>query len=112
MEVINGAEAEAAAGVPRSGAVSGLAAGATFNVPVTDAGVPNPYTATVNAAGTNWTATIPTADASTLANGTATVSVTVTDIDGNVSIPAIRLVTVVETLPTVTIDPVDRKSVV
>jgi hypothetical protein len=100
-DVINFAEAHAAAGMPLSGTVMGLAANATFQVTVTDNGVTNTYTATVNAAGTNWTATIPTADAIALANGTATVSAQVTDINGNLSTVATQLVTVAETLPTI-----------
>ena len=55
--VINAAEASA--GVPLSGTVTGLAANSTFQVTVTDNGVTKSYTATVNAAGTAWTATIP-----------------------------------------------------
>jgi hypothetical protein len=101
-DVINSAEAHAAAGVPLTGTVTGLAAAAHFNVTVTDNGVTNTYIATVNGAGTNWTATIPTADAIALANGTATVSAQVTDINGNLSTVATQLVTVAETLPTVT----------
>jgi Bacterial Ig-like domain/Nidogen-like len=81
--------------------VTGLAANATFQVTVTDNGVTKSYTATVNAVGV-WTATIPTADAVALANGTATVSAQVTDINGNQSTVATQLVTVAETLPTVT----------
>ena len=45
--VINAAEA--AAGVALTGTVSGLAAGSTFNVTVTDNGVTKTYVATVNA---------------------------------------------------------------
>src|SRR5262249_51803858 len=55
--VINAAEA--AAGVPLSGTVSGFAPNSTFLVTVTDNGVTKSYTATVNAAGTGWNATIP-----------------------------------------------------
>ncbi len=76
---------EAAAGVPLTGTVSGIAANSTFNVTVTDNGVVKTYVATVNGAGTAWTATIPSTDATALANGTATVSAQVTDANGNVS---------------------------
>ena len=62
------------------------------------------YIATVNDAGTNWTATIPTADASALHIGTATVTAQVTDLNGNQSALATQLVTVAETGPSVTID--------
>ena len=55
----------------------------------------------MNAAGTTWSATIPSSDAITLANGTATVSAQVTDASGN---PASfsQAVTVAESGPTVT----------
>ena len=80
--MINNAEAHAAAGVALSGTVSGLAAGATFSVTVTDGSFDKTYTATVNAAGNGWTATLPEADAITLANGTATVTAQVTNAFG------------------------------
>ena len=80
--VINAAEAHASGGVPLSGTVSGIAANSTFTVTVTDNGVTHNYTATVNAAGTSWSATIPSTDAQALANGTATVSAQVTDVNG------------------------------
>ena len=95
--VITLAEAQAAAGVPLSGTVTGLAANSTFQVTVTDNEVTKSYTATVNAAGTAWTATIPSSDATALANGTATVSAQVTDANGNQSLLATQLVTVDET---------------
>ena len=60
-DLINFAEAHAAAGVALTGTVTGLAAGSLFNVMVADNGVTNTYIATVNDAGTGWTATIPTA---------------------------------------------------
>ena len=63
--------------------MSGIAAGSLFNVTVTDDGVTKTYVATVNIAGTGWTATIPSTDAVALANGTATVSAQVTDANGN-----------------------------
>src|SRR5438045_521248 len=83
--VINFAEAKAAGGVPLTGTVTGIAANSTFQVTVTDNGVTKSYTATVNAAGTSWSATIPSTDALALANGTATVSAQVTDANGNSS---------------------------
>ena len=61
--VINFAEAHAAGGVPLTGTVSGIAAGSPFNVTVTDNGVTKTYVATVNSAGTGWSATIPSTDA-------------------------------------------------
>ena len=67
--VINAAEA--AAGVPLSGAVSGIAGGSTFNVTVTDNGVTKTYVATVNAAGTTWSATIPASSPSFAQTGAA-----------------------------------------
>jgi hypothetical protein len=100
-DLINYAEAHAAGGVPLTGTVTGIATN-TFNVMVADNGVTNTYTATVNGDGT-WSATIPTADASALANGTATVSAQVTDINGNLSTVATQLVTVTETGPTVVV---------
>src|SRR5262244_28165 len=59
--VINHVEAQD--GVTLSGTVTGLAAGATFLITVTDGEFSKTYTATVNDAGTGWTATIQTADA-------------------------------------------------
>src|SRR5947207_13186948 len=83
--VINFAEAKAAGGVPLTGTVTGIAANSTFQVTVTDNGVTKNYTATVNAAGTSWSATIPSTDALALANGTATVSAQGTDANGHQS---------------------------
>jgi FecR-like protein/Big-like domain-containing protein len=108
-DVINVAKAEA--GVALSGSVSGIAANSTFTVTVTDAGVVKTYVATVNTAGTGWNATIPAADATALANGTATVSVQVIDANGN-SGAASHTVTVAETAPTVTIATVDNNDVI
>ena len=108
--VINAAEASA--GVPLSGTVTGLAANSTFQVTVTDNGVTKSYTATVNAAGTAWTATIPASDATALANGTATVSAQVSDANGNQSTVATQTVTVAETGPTVTIAAVEGNNVI
>src|SRR6185437_12340444 len=107
--VINAAEA--AQGVPLSGTVSGIAASSTFTVTVTDNGVTHTYTATVNAAGNGWSATIPSSDATALANGTATVSAQVTDVNGNTA-TASQGVTVAETLPTVTIAAVEGNNVI
>src|SRR6202034_2269315 len=109
-DVINATEAQA--GVPLSGTVSGLAANSSFEVTVTDNGVTKDYVATVNAAGTGWTATIPSADATALANGTATVSAQVTDANGNTSAVATQAVTVAESGPTVTIALVDGNDVI
>ena len=88
--VINFAEAHAAGGVPLSGTVTGIAANSSFKVTVTDNGVTKTYIATVNAAGTAWSATIPSSDAIALANGTATVSAQVTDANGNQATVAAR----------------------
>ena len=68
--------------------------------------------ATINDAGTGWTATIPTADASALHDGTATVTAQVTDLNGNQSALATQLVTVAETGPSVTIDKVDGNDLI
>ena len=62
--------AEAQGGVTLTGTVTGLAAGATFNITVADGPLTHGYTATVNAQGTGWTTTIPPADATTLKDGT------------------------------------------
>jgi VCBS repeat-containing protein len=97
--VINFAEAHAAGGVALSGSVSGLAANSTFQVKLADGAFSKSYTATVNAQGTGWTATIPSGDATTLADGTATVTAQVTDQYGNVSTPAVQTVAVHETPP-------------
>src|SRR5262249_25359400 len=99
--VINHAEAQA--GVTLSGSVTGLAAGATFAISVADGSFTHSYPATVNAKGTGWTATIPPADATTLKDGTLTVTAQVTDQFGNQSEQATQAFAVDETLPTVTI---------
>jgi hypothetical protein len=63
------------------------------------------YTATVNAAGTGWSATIPSTDATKLADGASALKVTaqITDQYGNQSTLATQTFRVAETLPTVTI---------
>jgi hypothetical protein len=99
--VINHAEAQG--GVTLSGNVTGLAAGATFNITVADGSFTHSYTATVNAQGTGWMATIPPTDATTLKDGTLTVTAQVTDQFGNQSVQATQTFAVHETLPTVTI---------
>jgi len=76
--------------------------GATFNVSVTDGSFNKSYTATVGPGGT-WSATIPSADAVTLANGTATVSAQVTDANGNQSAVATQNVTVAKSGPAILI---------
>ena len=68
--VINYAEAHATGGVPITGTETGLAAGAAFAVSVQDGTFSKTYTAAVGANGT-WSATIPSADAVTLPDGTA-----------------------------------------
>jgi len=95
--------AEAQGGVTLTGTVTGLAAGATFNITVADGPLTHSYTATVNAQGTGWTTTIPPADATTLKDGTLTVTAQVTDQFGNQSVQATQAFAVDETLPTVTI---------
>ncbi len=75
-------------GVTLSGTITGLAAGATFPITVTDGAFSKIYTATVSTTGTGWTATIPSNDTTALANGTATVTAQVTDPYGNQSSPA------------------------
>jgi hypothetical protein len=84
-----------------SGAVTGIAPNSTFQVTVTDGSFAHSYVATVNAAGTGWTATVPGADVARLPNGTATFTALVTDQFGNVSLPAVRPVTVEGTTPIV-----------
>ena len=93
--------AEAAAGVTISGASTGLASGATFNVTLTDGTFSKTYTATVGTGGA-WTAAIPSSDATALANGTATLSVQATDAYGNTSTAVGDSVLVAETAPVVT----------
>src|SRR5262245_12120690 len=95
--------AEAQGGVTLSGTVTGLAAGATFNITVADGSFTHSYTATVNAQGAGWTTTISPADATTLKDGTLTVTAQVTDQFGNQSVQATQAFAVDETLPTVTI---------
>jgi hypothetical protein len=91
--------AAAAGGVALSGSVTGLAANSTFQVTLSDGAFSKSYTATVNSAGTGWTATVPAADATTLADGTATATAQVTDQYGNVSTQAMRTTAVHETPP-------------
>ena len=102
--VINHAEAQD--GVTLSGSVTGQTALSTFSITVIDGSFTNTYSATVNAAGTGWTATIPGEDATQLQDGASalTVSAQVTDQFGNTSATATQTFTVEETLPTVTID--------
>src|SRR5499433_3112051 len=95
--------AEAQGGVTLIGTVTGLAAGAKFNITVADGSFTHSYTATVNAQGTGWTTTIPPADATTLKDGTLTVTTQVADQFGNQSVQATQAFAVDETLPTVTI---------
>ena len=109
--MINYAELHAAGGVPLTGTVTGLASGATFNVLVTDGTFSKTYTATVGTSGA-WTATIPSADAVTLGNGTATVSAQVTDTYGNQSTVATQSVTVSGNIPVVTINAIDGNDVI
>src|SRR5262249_42957572 len=92
----------------RIGTVTGLAAGATFNINGADGSFTHSYTATVNAQGTGWTTTIPPADATTLKDGTLTVTAQVTDQFGNQSEQATQAFAVDETLPTVTISGISR----
>ena len=111
---INFAEDHQAACVALTCTVTGHAAGSLVDVMVADNGVTkSTYIATVNEAGTGWTATIPTADASALHDGTATVTAQVTDLNGNQSALATQLVTVLaETGPSVTIDKVDGNDLI
>ena len=92
--VINHAQAVTSGGVPLSGSVSGLAPGTTFTVIVTDGAASTDYTATVDGAGTGWTARIPSSDATSMANGAATVTAQVTDPYGNQSLPVTQAFTV------------------
>ena len=87
--------------VQLSGTVTGIAANSTFQVTVANSWYSKSYTATVNAAGTGWSATMPASDVAQLPNGTAAVSAQVTDRYGNVSPPATQLVTVEGTAPVV-----------
>src|SRR6266567_4492820 len=89
---------EAQGGVTLSGNVTGLAANSTFTITVTDGSFTKSYTATVDSAGTGWTATIPAADATTLPDGPAalTVKAQITDQFGNTSALATQTFTVAE----------------
>ena len=99
--IINHAVAQT--GLTLSGNVTGLAAGSTFAILVADGSFSKSFTATVNAAGTGWTAAIPRTDALELSDGTLTVSAQVTDQTGHTSALVSQTFTVAETLPTVTI---------
>jgi hypothetical protein len=90
-------------GVGLSGSVHGLAPNSMFSITVTDGSFKHSYPATVNAAGTGWTATIPNTDATTLPNGTLTVTAQVTDQFANQSVPASQAFTVAQVLPVATL---------
>jgi hypothetical protein len=92
--VINYAEAHAAGGVLITGRETGLVAGETITVTVTDGSFSKSYTAKVGAKGL-WAARIPRVDALKLANGTATVTAHVDSVEVS------EKVTVDETLPRV-----------
>ncbi len=98
--------AEAADGVTLSGTSTGFAAGTAVSVSVVDGTFSKTYAATVGANGA-WSATMPKADAQSLAAGTATVTATI----GAVA-SAPDSVTVAETQPTVTIAPVEGDNTV
>src|SRR5262249_30320109 len=100
--VINYTEAQR--GVPLSGTVTGVAPETKFDITATDGSFSHSYQATVNAAGTAWTASMPPGHAKMLADGTLTVTAQVTDQYGNQSALATQTFTVAETLPTVTIN--------
>ena len=103
--------AEASAGVTIGGTSTDLASGATFTISLTDGSFAKTYTATVGSNGA-WTATVPSADAITLANGTATLSAQATDAYGNPSAVVTDSITVQETVPTLTISQVDGNNVI
>ena len=103
--IINHAVAQT--GLMLSGSVTGLTPGSTFAILVADGSFSKSFTATVNAAGTGWTAAIPNTDALGMRDGTLTVSAQVTDQSGHTSALASQTFTVAETLPTVTIGGVD-----
>ena len=94
-------QSQSASAVILSGSVSGIAANSTFQVTVSDGTFSGSCTATVNAAGTSWTATIPASQVAELPNGAARVTAQVTDQYGNTSLPAVQLVTVEGTTPIV-----------
>jgi hypothetical protein len=106
--LINFAEARAPEGVPIAGAATGFAANSTFQLTLTDGVFSKSYRATVDGTGTGWTATIPASDATSLVDGTATLTAQVTDAFGNASTLAVQTVAVHETLPTVTINAIDN----
>ncbi len=90
-------EGHAAAGVILTGAVSGLAPGSTLTVRLDDGGFSQTYFATLSANGASWSATIPRADASGLANGAGVVSIFASDALGHTSAPVQRGFAVNET---------------
>ena len=104
--------ANAAAGIALSGTVTGLAPGVTFSVTLTDGSFSNAYTATVDATGTTWIATIPAGDALQLPNGIATVTAKVVDPFGNASSLASQTFTVAETSVTINTTDGDGDSVI
>src|SRR5262249_58921132 len=94
--VINHTEAQN--GATLGGTVTGLAANSTFSITATDGTFSGTYAATVNGTGTGWSATIPSTDATKLADGAAALTVTaqVTDQYGNQSAHATQTVRVAE----------------
>ena len=93
----------AAAGISISGMVTGLTPGATFTITLTDGSFSKTYTAGVNSAGVEWTATVPSSDALALAAGILTVTAQVTDQYGNQSLPAMHVFTIAGTPPVLTV---------
>src|SRR5581483_2172605 len=107
--------AEAAAGVTISGtatAGSAVVNGQTATITIVDATntIKDIYTTTISNGA--WSVNVTAAQAQALANGSYTVEANVSDVAGNPAPTASQTVTVAETLPTVTINPIDSNNII
>ncbi len=109
-DVVNASEA--AAGVPLSGTTTGVDSGTTVHVKVTSAGGATVGSFAATDDGSGYSLTVPAATARAVADGTYTLTASVTDAYGNAATPATQTVTVHETLPAVSIAPVGGNNVV
>ncbi len=93
---------DAAAGLILSGTTAGVEDGQTVTISVSDGtDPPLAYFATV--AGSTWSVPVPANIATALADGSYTITASVSDRAGNPALPASRMATVDETAPRVTI---------
>jgi Ca2+-binding RTX toxin-like protein len=88
-----------------SGTTIGVEDGQTVSISVFD-GINPPLIYSAMVVGNVWSASVPPGDVMMLADGTATVTASVTDAAGNPAIPASQPLAVDETAPTLVIDPI------